>query len=442
MASRFCRSRYSEKLRSSFRNSSTWAGAMAKDRIAVIDLETTGLSPWRHDRVVEIGIVVISPEGIVETEYDTLVNPTRDMGPSSIHHISAADVLKAPTFADVAGDVLEILAAASAVAGHNVSFDKTFLVKEYERLGVAIPEIPLLCTCRLFGRSSLQACCQELGIGFDGMPHRALSDARATARIVSVVCGEDPGLLEYHRVNDISWPSLPVLKTPCFPRERAQAAQEKPPRFLLRIASRMHHDVEAESPDVLSYLALVDRVLEDRIIDDKEENAIVDAALNWHLSPAQLEAAHSQYIHNLAVLALADGIVTEFERRDLHLVAKLLGQDDSAVDIALQDAAAQLECSNRPTVDAETETELAGQRVCFTGQLQSTINGEPINREMAGILAAQAGLTVASTVTKKLDILVVADPNTQSGKAKKARKYGIRVLSDMVFWRMLGVSVD
>ena len=64
---------------------------MSTDNIAVIDLETTGLSPWRHDRVVEIGIVVISPDGTVHSEYETLVNPNRDMGPSCIHRISAAD---------------------------------------------------------------------------------------------------------------------------------------------------------------------------------------------------------------------------------------------------------------------------------------------------------------------------------------------------------------
>lgn len=300
---------------------------MTTDQIAVIDLETTGLSPWRHDRVVEIGIVVISPEGIVETEYETLVNPTRDMGPSSIHHISAASVLKAPTFAEVAGDVLKLLAAASAVAGHNVSFDKSFLAKEYERLGVTIPDIPLLCTCRLFG-------------------------AQQPAGLL-------PGV-----GNQPRWYATPGHNgRPC---------------------NRTH----------------------------------------------------------LAVLALADGIVTDSERRDLRLVAKLLGQDDSAVDTALQSAAAQLECSSRATTNAQTEDELRGQRVCFTGQLQSTVNGELITRGMAEALATQAGLTVASTVTKKLDILVVADPNTQSGKANKARKYGIRVLSDLVFWRMLGASVD
>ncbi|MCA9082247.1 MAG: BRCT domain-containing protein, partial [Planctomycetaceae bacterium] len=85
---------------------------------------------------------------------------------------------------------------------------------------------------------------------------------------------------------------------------------------------------------------------------------------------------------------------------------------------------------------------LSGQSVCFTGQLQSTIDGEPITRDMAEALAKKMGMVVASNVTKKLDILVVADPNTQSGKAKKARDYGIRVLSDIVFWRMAGVTID
>lgn len=415
---------------------------MPPDHIAVIDLETTGLSPWRHDRVVEIGIVVISPDGTVHSEYETLVNPTRDMGPSCIHQISAGDVLQAPTFADVAGDVLAILAESSAVAGHNVSFDKNFLVKEYERIGVSLPEFPLLCTCRLFGRGNLQACCDELGISFDGMPHRALSDARVTAQIVSFICSDDPALLDEHRLNDVSWPSMRPLKTPCYCREHAQQAQAEPPKFLQRIATKIHHDVEAETPNVLAYMALIDRVLEDRTIDECEEEALVDAAINWQLSPAQLHAAHSQYLHNIAVSALADGVVTESERRDLHLVAKLLGQDDATLDSVLETAAAQLATARRAPAQSHKENLLRGQRVCFTGQLQSTIGGQPISRELADALATEAGLIVASNVTKKLDILVVADPNTQSGKAKKARNYGIRILSDVVFWKMAGITVD
>jgi DNA polymerase-3 subunit epsilon len=52
-----------------------------------------------------------------------------------------------------------------------------------------------------------------------------------------------------------------------------------------------------------------------------------------------------------------------------------------------------------------------------------------------------AGLEVADSVTKKLDILVVADPHTQSGKARKARQYGTRIVHEPVFWQMLGVTV-
>jgi NAD-dependent DNA ligase len=61
---------------------------------------------------------------------------------------------------------------------------------------------------------------------------------------------------------------------------------------------------------------------------------------------------------------------------------------------------------------------------------------------LAEALAAESGLLVASNVTKKLDLLVVADPGTQSGKARKAREYGVRVLSDAVFWRLAGIAVD
>jgi DNA polymerase-3 subunit epsilon len=69
------------------------------------------------------------------------------------------------------------------------------------------------------------------------------------------------------------------------------------------------------------------------------------------------------------------------------------------------------------------------------------LKGEAITREMAAGLAARRGMIVAESVTKKLDLLVVADPLTQSGKAKKARQYGIRIMHEPVFWRVLGLEV-
>ena len=40
------------------------------------------------------------------------------------------------------------------------------------------------------------------------------------------------------------------------------------------------------------------------------------------------------------------------------------------------------------------------------------------------------------------DVLVVADPHTQSGKARKARRYGTRIIHEPVVWQMLGLDAE
>jgi len=72
----------------------------------------------------------------------------------------------------------------------------------------------------------------------------------------------------------------------------------------------------------------------------------------------------------------------------------------------------------------------------------TTLGGERITRELAEKLAADAGLEVRQNVTKKLDVLVVADPDTQSGKAGKAREYGIRIIAEHAFWATLGIQTE
>jgi DNA polymerase-3 subunit epsilon len=61
---------------------------------------------------------------------------------------------------------------------------------------------------------------------------------------------------------------------------------------------------------------------------------------------------------------------------------------------------------------------------------------------MAEMHATNAGLIVATGVTKRLGILVLADPESESGKSRKAREYGTRLLATSTFWGMIGVSVD
>jgi DNA polymerase III epsilon subunit-like protein len=44
--------------------------------------------------------------------------------------------------ADIAGDLVSVLKPASVLAGHNISFDRNFLIGEFQRLSAPFPELP------------------------------------------------------------------------------------------------------------------------------------------------------------------------------------------------------------------------------------------------------------------------------------------------------------
>jgi len=113
---------------------------------AVIDFETTGLFPQKHDRVVEIAVVLLNVQGELEREWSSLVNPERDVGPTHIHGIHARDVLGAPTFR-VVGHVLDSVRERTIVA-HNAVFDSRFLDYELTRAGWPEPR-PLSAVCTM-----------------------------------------------------------------------------------------------------------------------------------------------------------------------------------------------------------------------------------------------------------------------------------------------------
>jgi DNA polymerase III subunit epsilon len=193
----------------------------------------------------------------------------------------------------------------------------------------------------------------------------------------------------------------------------------------------------------MAYSALLDRVLEDRRVDEFEGNALVETAVKWGLSKDQIRQTHSDYLNRLAIAAVADGIVTDVERWELKLVSRLLGQERDDLDQTLRDAAKKvLEGSVASVPVQASDASMSGKSVCFTGELRCRHRGQLISRELAEVLAQAAGLTAATSVTKKLDLLVVADSDTQSGKAQKARKYGIRIMHEPVFWNAIGLEVE
>lgn len=415
--------------------------------VAVIDVETTGLNPYRNDRIVELAAVVIRADGTVLREFATLVNPERDLGPTRLHGLSARDILAAPRFSEVAGALVEVLDGCVALAGHNIRFDHSFLAVEFDRLGYSFPDGPTLCSMQLAGGGSLSRACSDYGIAFGGDAHSAFCDASAAARLLAALLKDAPSLTsEISRKPPIFWPNIPKSSARPLTRADSRNRDAEPPAYLQKLLSRVQPDPppDEENSAIFAYTALLTRALEDRQVDEEEGQSLVELATRWAIPAGRIREVNWEYLLRLGMAALADGVGAAAERQDLRQVASLLGLDSRNLEEILVMAAQKLaEDQTRPpaTFGALGCEELAGKRVCFTGECQCRLNGEAITREMAAGFAVRRGMIVAESVTKKLDLLVVADPLTQSGKAKKARQYGIRIMYESVFWRALGLEV-
>jgi DNA polymerase III subunit epsilon len=168
--------------------------------LAVVDLETTGFAPGgdRGDRIIEVAVVRMTPDGHIEDEWVTLLNPGRDVGPTWVHKVSQDMVVDAPDFAAVAGDLLDRLSGAVVVA-HNASFEDSFLGWEFAHADLSMPPLPALCTMRLARKVmtapnyKLATCCEAFGLVNDGA-HSALGDARVTAGLVRQLLARAPEL--------------------------------------------------------------------------------------------------------------------------------------------------------------------------------------------------------------------------------------------------------
>ncbi|MCW3817727.1 exonuclease domain-containing protein [Micromonospora sp. DR5-3] len=399
---------------------------------AVIDLETTGLRTSWHDRIVEVAVVHVNETGKITDEWCSLVNPDRDLGPQLIHGISAAEARRAPRFEQLAGDLAGLLRG-RVLAAHNLPFDASFLLAEYQRVGIQVPIDPAngLCTMRLASHflpsagRSLHDCCRTAGLP-PYRAHSALHDARAAAQLLGhylTAAGNPPPWAAAVTASArLPWP--PMATEQVVPVHR-RAAGHREQHFLARLIDRLPR---LHEPQGDAYLDLLDQALLDRHISATEADALVATAEAFGLARADVEHLHRAYLAGLAQVAVEDGVVTASERHDLDQVAGLLGLQRTDVDDALNIAAA----SSIPQQRRRTDTWRLqpGDLVVFTGAMQ------PPRWEWEEEARA-AGLQVGDNVTKKTRLLVAADPDTMSGKAKKAHQYGIPIVHPTAYKRML-----
>lgn len=408
---------------------------MADGGFAILDFKTTGLFPGGHDRIIEVAVVHTDRFGNVTGTWETLVNPGRDLGRQDIHGISAADVMAAPTFEAIAPRLVGLLSGRVIVA-HNARFDTGFLLAELNRIAYQ-PELdlPAICTMQLAkqlipgsGRS-LADCCAAFDIELVAA-HRAAVDALATARLLAAYI-ELTGDTDYW--NDLVdgaaalvWPPLAVVDAEWIAREMAAS---DPTTFLTRITTRLpDHSGPAEHSD---HLALLDPRLLDRRLSVHEAGQLLELAESLGIGRETSEHLRRLYFDDVARIAWADGELTTGEVADLVTVGELLSIPTHVLRAAM---VAPQAGSAAETIPRSAFTLEKGDLIVLTGEMSRP-------REVWHAELATRELVPWGAVTKKVKLVVAADPDSLSGKAKKARDYGITIVDEAGLAALLAADV-
>ncbi|KGN29910.1 hypothetical protein N802_10195 [Knoellia sinensis KCTC 19936] len=404
----------------------------------MIDVETTGLSPERGDRVVEIGVVYVSDHGEIQDHWSTVINPQRDVGPTRIHGLTATDVASAPTFPELAPYVLRAMRGRTTVA-HNATFDLRFLAAEFMRSGVTLKDLPLSGVCTMqWSTAYLNAssrrlvdCCRASGVSLTSA-HSAGADAMATAQLLGHYLKSSNYAPPWHEAavetRAYPWPPFSGEYPELRMVRRSEARAVRSDQWLDRIVSKMPRAADAR---VDSYLATLEMAMTDGFLAEHEKDELVAVAVDAGLTRGLVLDLHADYLRAMAEVALEDDVVTSDERVEMDRVASMLGLRHTDVEAALEGAlrAGRGRHGSSDALQNSGITLRSGDRVVFTGDMVR-------ERGHWEELARRRGLDPGG-VTKKTKVVVAADPNSLSGKAAKARTYGIPIITEGAFDRLL-----
>ena len=293
---------------------------------AVVTIATTGFSPANGDRIVEIAIARVDASGRVCDEYATLVDPGRDVGPVFVHGISNSEVRGAPTFADIAGEILDRIDGAVVVL-HDGAFVERFLEAEFARVGVQLPLTPALCSWWLARRTlrtpdhTLRTLARHAG--------RTTLDTTAALGAARTVAALLPQMLAVHGQPPrylCGLRPMPELDVVLEPRARPVEVRESTDGWMASLLARRRLPAAGTGEaDAQRYLDTVTEALGDGRLLGGEAQTLVRLGGSAGLGAAQIEGLHSRLLEHLRAAALTDAILTTGQIRQLRTAAAALG---------------------------------------------------------------------------------------------------------------------
>lgn len=283
--------------------------------VAVIDVETTGLN--HHDRIIEISVVRVDPDGEPRLVFDSLVNPGRAIRNSDIHGISDEDVANAPAFMEIAPAVHNALEGC-VVAAHNAYFDMRFLNKAFSGCGLPQSELPFFCLMYLrpmlgLGkRCTLQMACEAEGLSFQEQ-HQASADALAAAacwiryREKLAACGVET-FGEFARLRRYKFQESFVL-SPASGRLPATASLTR---------SRESSPVDPITSQRRQYWSLLATLLSDLVISKDDLLQAVALRESLSMSREQIRSVHARVFAAVIAQFAEDHWLDDKEARKLR----------------------------------------------------------------------------------------------------------------------------
>jgi|TARA_B100000073_G_scaffold250142_1_gene210381 DNA polymerase-3 subunit epsilon len=194
-------------------------------REIILDTETTGLDPKMGHRLVEIGAVELINHTPTGVNYQTYINPERDVDPGAqeIHGLTNEFLKQHPTFGDISAEFIDFLSNSTLVI-HNAPFDLAFINMELNRLGEPsisserVIDTLVLARKKFPGaQANLDALCRRFAIENRHRElHGALVDAALLADVyIELIGGKEPTLgLSAKKTNTVAEDTTRVYQKP------------------------------------------------------------------------------------------------------------------------------------------------------------------------------------------------------------------------------------
>ncbi|WP_115686556.1 3'-5' exonuclease [Cupriavidus taiwanensis] len=161
------------------------------ETIAILDFETTGLSPTSGDRATEIAVLLVRNGQIVD-RFQSLMNAGKHI-PADVVRLTGITnemISSAPRASKVMREAAMFVGKHSVIA-HNASFDRRFWKAELEHVGSATEQrfaCTMLAARRIYPHApnhKLPTLADMLKLPKGGRAHRAMADAEMANHLLS-----------------------------------------------------------------------------------------------------------------------------------------------------------------------------------------------------------------------------------------------------------------